>query len=391
MSTLIDNMKKGLRVKSDARKIYRALQKHFNTMPIGYPAAITGADMRLLQHMFTTEEAQAALNIGWRLETFEKIFHRARQKGYTEEKFRKLIDSMDANGCIFSTIENGQMRYAWQPLYIGMYEMQLRRLTPGMYLDIRDYAIERFTTEYLSTKVRQMRVVPIQTSVTPQLSIAAYDDIRQLVDKAQDRIGITDCICKVGKDHVGKPCRVTNRREVCMGFRDYHDIYKRNGWGHSITKKEAFEILNQNEKDGLILMPTSLQDPQFVCSCCACCCGILEMVNAMPRSVDFVESNYRAILKPETCTGCGRCKKRCQMQAIRFDDDKAVAIDERKCIGCGLCVPTCKANSLSMVRKDKEFVPPKDIEDLYTVIDRHKKSTMGKYAMMLKAMIGREV
>jgi len=115
------------------------------------------------------------------------------------------------------------------------------------------------------------------------------------------------------------------------------------------------------------------------------------MVNAMPRSVDFVESNYRAILKPETCTGCGRCKKRCQMQAIRFDDDKAVAIDERKCIGCGLCVPTCKANSLSMVRKNKEFVPPKDIEDLYTVIDRHKKSTMGKYAMMLKAMIGREV
>jgi hypothetical protein len=44
-----------------------------------------------------------------------------------------------------------------------------------------------------------------------------------------------------------------------------------------------------------------------------------------------------------------------------------------------------------MVRKDKEFVPPKDIEDLYTIIDQHKKSTLGKNVMMFKAIFGREV
>ena len=111
----------------------------------------------------------------------------------------------------------------------------------------------------------------------------------------------------------------------------------------------------------------------------------------VPRSVDFVESNYQARLNPETCICCGTCKDRCQMQAIKYDGIKAVAIDERKCIGCGLCVSTCPSNSLSLARKEKEFTPPKDLEDLYSVIDEHKKSTLGKYAMMAKAFMGQEV
>ncbi len=391
MNTVIANMKKGFRVKSDAQKKYRALQKHLNTMPVGYPSTLTGVELRLLEHMFTTEEAQAALNLGWRLETFEEIFQRARHKGYTEGQFRELIDAMADKGSIFSTVSGDQRRYACHPLVVGMYDMQLQRLTPNLYLDMRDYTLQRFSVEYYTTKVRQMRVIPIHTSVTPQLVIAAYDDIRQTVDQTQDRIRLAKCLCKVAKDSVGKHCRVTNRREVCMFFRDYHDIFARNGWGRTISKQEAFEILDQNEKDGLILMPSSMQEPQLVCSCCGCCCGVMEMVNAMPRSVDFVESNYRAILNPETCTGCGICKDRCQMQAILYNGTQAVAIDERKCIGCGLCVSTCQSNSLSLARKEKDFVPPKDLEELYRVIDQHKKSTLGKFSMVFRALRGREV
>ena len=391
MNAIITNLKNVSRVKSDAKKAYRALQKHLNTMPVGYPATLTGVELRLLAFMFTTEEAEAALNIGWELETFEEIFQRARSKGYTEGQFRELIDSMAYKGSIFSTVSGEQERYACHPFYIGMYEMQANRLTPSLYLDMRDYALQRFSVEYYTTKVRQMRVVPIHASVTPQLSIATYDDIRQIVDQAQDRIGITKCICKCSQDGVGKHCQVTDRREVCMVFRDFHDITARNGWRRSISKEEALEILDQNEKDGLVLMPSSMQDPQFVCSCCACCCGIMEMVRVMPRSVDFVESNYRSTLKPGTCIGCGTCKQRCQMQAIRYDGARAMAIDERKCIGCGLCVATCQSGALSLTRKEKTFVPPKDIEELYHVIDEHKKSTVGKYAMMIKALFGREV
>jgi Na+-translocating ferredoxin:NAD+ oxidoreductase subunit B len=391
MSSLINNMKNVLRVNSDAKKTYRALQKHLNTMPVGYPATLTGVELHLLEYMFTTDEAQAALNVGWQLETFDEIFQRARQKGYTEGQFRELIDAMADKGSIFSSVSGEQKRYACHPFYIGMYEMQGNRLTSSLSIDTRDYTMQGFSVEYYTTKVRQMRVIPIHASVTPQLSVATYDDIRQIVDKAQDRIRIVKCLCRNAKDSLGKQCQVTDRREVCINFRDFHDMFERKGWGRNISKQEAFEILDQNEKDGLVLMPSSMQDPQFVCSCCGCCCGIMGLVSLMPRSVDFVESNYRATLKPETCVGCGICKKRCQIQAIRYDDKKAVAIDERKCIGCGLCVATCKSNSLSLARKEKEFVPPKDMEELYSVINQHKKSTTGKYAMVFKAMLGREV
>jgi NAD-dependent dihydropyrimidine dehydrogenase PreA subunit len=391
MGSFIDGVKNGLHIESDARKAYRALQKHLNTMPVGYPATITGVELRILQHIFTAEEAQAALNIGWQLETFEEIFERARLKGYKEEQFRELLESMTSKGSVFLSVSDGQKRYACHPLIVGMFEMQGEHLSASLYMDLRNYMRQRFAIEYYTTKVRQMRVIPIHASVTPQLSIAVYDDIRQIVDQTKDRIGITQCICKNSKDMIGKHCQVTKRREVCIGFRDFHDMYHSNGWGRTISKQEAFEILDKNEKEGLVLMPSSMQNPQFVCSCCACCCGIMELVGMMPRSVDFVESNYNATLNAETCTGCGVCKKRCQMQAIQFDDKKAVFIDERKCIGCGVCVPTCKPKSLSLVRKEKEFVPPKDMEELYSIINQNKRSTMGKYTMMLKALLGREV
>jgi len=391
MSNLIDGLKYSLNIKSDSHKIYRALQKHMNTMPVGYPATVTGVELRILEQMFTTEEAQAALNVGWQLETFEEIYERARKKGYTEATFRELIESMAYKGSLFSSASGGEKRYACHPLFIGLFEMHANHMTAGLYLDVRDYTLQRFGVEYYTSKVRQMRVIPIHASVTPQLSIATYDDIRQIVDQAQDRVGINKCVCRLAKDTIGKHCRKTDLREVCISFREFHDIYKNNGWGHTISKKEAFEILDKNEKEGLVLMPSSMQNPQFVCSCCSCCCGIMELVSMMPRSADFVESNYKAVLKAETCTGCGTCKKRCQMQAIEYDDKKAIAIDERRCIGCGVCISTCKSKSLSLVHKEKEFIPPKDVEELYSVINENKKSTMGKYAMMFKAILGQKV
>ena len=295
---------------------------------------------------------------------------------------------MESKGCIYTTVSGTQKRYSLHPFIIGMFEMQLKRLTSGLYLDTREYVMKRFAFEYYTTKVRQMRVIPIHESVPSHLAVAAYDDIRHFVDRAKDRISVTECICKVGKGLVGQPCRLTDRREVCIGFRDFHDTYVRNGWGRSISRDEALEIFDQNEKDGLVLMPATMQEPQFVCSCCACCCGIIEMVSMVPRSADFVESNYRAVLKPETCAGCARCKERCQMGAIRLEGTKAVAIDPQKCIGCGVCVPTCTSNSLTLARKEREFVPPKDHEDLYNLIDLHRKSGVEKFSMMAKAMMG---
>ena len=388
MKTVLANFKEGLGVKSEAERKYRALQKHLDTMPVGYPSTFSGVELRLLEAMFTTEEAEAALNLSWRLETFAEIFRRAREKGHTEENLRKLLDSMERKGSIFTRVSEEEMLYALHPIVVGMFEMQLKRLTPGMYLDMRDYIMKRFAMEYYATKVRQMRVIPIHQSVTGQLAVAAYDDIREIVDRAKDRIMIAECICRVGKGLVGQPCRLTDRREVCMGFRDFHDIYMRNGWGRPISKKEALNILDQNEKEGLILMPATMQEPQFVCSCCGCCCGMLSYQKHLPRPVDFWSTSYHADVNVASCVHCGACVSRCQVGAVGLTGPGGSAkIDLGRCIGCGLCVPTCPSGAMRLRKKDAGAIPSKDEEALCDEIMANKKGTAGQLLVLMKAAL----
>ena len=180
--------------------------------------------------------------------------------------------------------------------------------------------------------------------------IATYDEIQKIIETTTGKIGVAECICRKGKDLIGEPCRKTNRRSVCLGFKDYFDTYNREGWIREITREEALDILRKSEEEGLVLQATNEQEPQAVCACCGCCCGILATLRNIPNRADFVAGNYFAQVDSEICVGCGICVDRCHMEAIRLDEKKA-EIDLMRCIGCGVCVPSCKPGAISMVRK----------------------------------------
>jgi ferredoxin len=387
-------LKKKIHFFMDANAIYKQLKRHLDKQPVGYPGTLTGTEMRILKAMFTAEEAKAALTLSYKFESAEALWGKAKKNGFQEEsRFLELLSAMEKKGTIFLKFKENKPLYALHPFVIGMFEMQVKELNPAFFLDTHKYMIERFALEYLSTEVPQMRVVPVNRSLPLTQNIATYDQIREIVERANGKICITDCICKKGKDIIGDPCKVTDRREVCMGFRDFSDSYVRNNWGRAIDKEEAMEILNQNEKEGLVLIGSAMQEPQYVCSCCNCCCGIMEMINFMPRPVDFSASNFYAVLDESACNGCKRCVKRCQMNAIAFDEKKrkATPVDLKRCIGCGLCVPTCKQGAIQLKKKEVQFVPPKDHDALYETIMQHKKSAVGQLVKMSKAVIGMKV
>jgi len=384
------SMKKKLGIFSSANRPYKDLRKHLNRQPVGYPATLSGIEIRLLKEIFTPAEAQAALLLSYRPQPFEVISSRAVSTGLDGESLRQLLVSMEKKGGIFVRHSESGPTYALHPFVIGMYEMQLNRLTPGFYLDAHKYGLLAYGMEYLTTSVPQMRVIPIQEALSPVQNVAPYDHIREIVDRANVPIAVVNCICKTGKDLISDPCRLTDRREICMVFRDFARTCERFDEGRIISKKEAFDILDLNEKEGLVLLTASMQEPQVVCSCCDCCCGILEAMKFMPRIVDYAASNFSAELKAETCTGCALCVKRCQMQAIQCDETtgKPSAVDSNRCIGCGLCVSTCKNGSITLKKKETEFIPPKDIDDLYEVIMQNKKGLGGKLLKLAKGMIG---
>ncbi|MFZ5563958.1 MAG: 4Fe-4S binding protein [Thermodesulfobacteriota bacterium] len=369
---------------------YRALRRHLNTMPVGFPATLSGVERRLLKAMFTVDEAKVALHMDYRFESADMIFAKAKSSSISKEALEARLAAMENRGAIFAKEEAGVMHYALVPFVIGMYEMQVARMSPGYYLDTREYVTKAFGIEYLTTAVPQMRVVPVAKSVTPEHNIATYDEIRTIIEQTEKRIGVAECICRKAKDLLGEPCERTDRREVCLGFRDFHDMYGRHGWGRTITKEEALAILDRSEKEGLVLQPSNEQEPQFVCACCGCCCGVLEMMRIMPRPADFAASNFYAVLDFDTCNGCGVCVRRCQMGALQIKNKKAV-LDTGKCIGCGLCVTTCKTKSLRLEKKSRETVPPKTTEDLYDTIMAGKKGLAGKLLKAARGAMGLRV
>jgi len=268
-----------------------------------------------------------------------------------------------------------------------MYEMQVKWMTPGLYLDLREYATKMLGIEYLTTAIPQVRVVPVGKSITPEHSIATYDEIRNIIERTDRDICMAECICRKGKAMLGEPCKATDRLEACLGFGDFGDMYKRNGWARTITKEEALERLDQAEKEGLVIQPANEINPEYICLCCGCCCGILEMMSTMPRPADFAASNYFVALDETLCNGCGKCVRRCQMNAFVVKDKMAV-LNIDKCIGCGLCVTTCKTGALKLVKKEVETVPPKNTEEMFQRIMAGKKGTVGKLLTATKGALG---
>jgi len=369
------------------KNIYRHLRKHLDSLPVGFPATITGVEMRILKKLFTPDEAVIALALTALSEPIQKIAERSSVSELPVPELEKRLEGMEKKGTVFSRIQDGKRLYSLVPYVVGMYEFQTKNLTEELYRDTVSYFKQGYAVEYLTSTLPQMRVVPVEKSLAHLHSVATYDEIKRLIDEAGERIAVAECVCKKAHDLSGEPCKTTDRREVCIALRDYGDMVVRQGWGRPVSRNEAMKIMAEAEKDGLVIQTSNEREPQFICACCGCCCGILGMMKFFPRPADFAASNYSAVLDAKTCIGCGICVKRCAMDAIEIKNKKA-ALNSARCIGCGLCVPACKPGSLKLERKLSETVPPLNTDELYGIIAEKKKSRPARFFAVFKSLIG---
>jgi len=178
---------------------------------------------------------------------------------------------------------------------------------------------------------------------------------------------VTSCICRQRRVLSESSCKATEREETCIGVGVFAQMYIDQGWGREISKDELLEIIEMNEREGLVLQPSNSQKLEFICSCCGCCCGLLRGKGAMPRPVDFFATNYHSVVDLDLCTSCGTCVELCQMKALSFQDD-VLTIDLGRCIGCGVCVANCPEEAMSLHKRDKDVVPPETMEETYSHI-----------------------
>ena len=370
-------------------QVYNKLQKHLDNQAIGFPATRSGVELKILKHIFTPDEAEIACCLSYKLEPLKTIFSRAAHLVDSPEALEKCLDRIQKKGGIESKIKNGKMHYCNAPLVVGMYEFQLNRLTPEFIRDFNDYTSSKdFGVAFLSTKLPQMRTIPVAKSIHPQHHVSTYDEVATLMHEAEEPFVILECICRKKKSIEGQSCRKTDRKETCLAIGDMGRMAQQAGQGREISKDEAMSIIAKNQKEGLVLQPSNTEKAEFICSCCGCCCGMLGVHKSLPKPLDFWASNFQAAVDRQTCEGCGTCEKRCQVGAVSVSEEKQVAVvDLNRCLGCGVCVPTCPTKSITLVKKPDEVRPPQTREDLHEIIMAGKKGRLGKLKLADKLII----
>ncbi len=370
-------------------QVYIKLQRHLDSQAVGFPATKSGSEIRILKHIFSPQEAEIATCLTYKPEPIEMVFERARYLVESPEKLSELLDRIGKKGGIELKIKGGKRLYCNAPLVVGMYEFQLGKLTPEFIKDFDEYTSgKKFGIEFISTKLPQMRTIPIARSIQPQHNVSTFDELTMLLQQAEAPFAVFECICRQKKTLLGKPCQITERKETCLAVGSMAQAALRMGMGKEITLDESMSILEQNQKQGLVLQPSNTEKAEFICSCCGCCCGMLGMHKNLPKPLDFWASNFYAVVDTDTCDGCGNCEKRCQVGAVSVSEKtQQTSIDLNRCIGCGVCIPTCPQKAISLQKKPTEVRPPQTKEDLYDIIMSHKKGRLGKLKVTGKMFI----
>ncbi|MBN2155468.1 MAG: 4Fe-4S dicluster domain-containing protein [Candidatus Lokiarchaeota archaeon] len=362
-----------------------------NKQAVGYPKSKDDSDVRLLQLHFPKENhVKIALHLSFRFQSINQI-HEKTKKLYTKEELENFLVEMARIRCIYQRKDQEELQYALIPLVIGLYELKGGELTPEYVKVYDDYDnTSAYGLEFLSSKVSQMRTIPIEESITPEHKIATYNQVMKLVNENNGPFALLKCVCRERQKILGENCKKTTREYVCLAMGMMASQLLFSGIGKELTQQEAIETLTLNQKEGLVLQPSGGQIPEFICSCCGCCCGILRLQKQLPYPAEFWTHDFYAELITEKCVGCGLCEKSCQVNAITINgESKKAKIDLNRCIGCGICVTVCNQGALSLKPVEKPSTVPKDYDQLYEHIYNHKKGPLQKFLMGQKLKKGK--
>ena len=370
--------------------LYRKLQQHLDRMPVGFPATESGVEIRILRQLFTPEEAELALQASAIPEPAATIYRRVKP-AMTLAEVTDALDQMAEKGLILRIHAKGEPLYAKLIFAVGLYERQLKRLTPELERDCREYLLGAYAQALHSQKTTQLRVVPVNKTIAIERNVATYENIRDYVESSPGPFATMNCICRHGRELLGEKCRQTNLKENCLTLGVAARELVRIGQARSISREEMLGLLDAADKEGLVLQPENTKNPLFVCCCCACCCGVLTSAKQFPQPAEYFSANFQAEVDAELCDSCGVCRTRCQMDALLDGDgdaDGKIRVDHGRCIGCGLCVTTCPSGALRLAENPRRKVPPDDTKALYMQLLQERYGPWGMAKLAGRRLLG---
>jgi electron transport complex protein RnfB len=350
-------------------QIYRNLQLHLDSMPIGFPPTESGAELKVLKAYFSPEEALLATFLEDSPVSLKMIYSKTKNLGMTLEQTEQKLDSMVEKRIIYDDIspKTKEKSYGNLPYAIGFFETHINRLTKEM-AEVFDEYSKPFITEFLGEKTGfpQMRTVPINAAITHENNVMSYDNAREILENVEGSYAVAPCVCVQARELIGKKCEHDMVERCMVNSQSYID--RRDA--REITKAEAIEILQKGEEKGLVIQPGNTKNAGGFCLCCGCCCGILSHAKKLEKPAELFATNYFSEVDEEECTGCRTCEEVCPMDAIIVNE--VSHINRERCIGCGVCVAKCPSEAIFLRDKEERIVPPEDGADLIAKITKKK-------------------
>ena len=333
---------------------YEELALVLDTIPNGYPAVEDGTHIKILEWIFTPEEAELTSKLKLSGETAEEVAQRLNR---SKDEVESLLDTMLTKGQINSWVSKraGARKYGLMPFAVGIYEDQLNRMDEEFAQLLESYFHQGFK-KVVATEPVIFQVLPVNKSISTELEIHPYQKAEHLIESASSW-GVRECICKKQKELIGEPCSYPTT--VCLAFvpkaENYFDDSETT---KPITKEEALKLLKEAEDAGLVHCTYNVKEGMnYLCNCCTCCCGVLRGVEVLDKPREFIKTDFVMTVKADLCTGCETCLDRCQFGALSIPEDVTV-VDETRCIGCGVCALVCPESALEIVKSETSEKPP---------------------------------
>ena len=329
---------------------YKKLAEVLDALPNGFPATKDGAELRLLENLFSPAEADLASRLSTHLENANEL---AARIGGNSAELRRQLKGMSRRGLIDAGRTESGLGYRLLPFVVGIYEMQVGSLDAELAQLVETYFKDAFT-DVFKLRPQFHRVIPIGESIRNSLEIHPFESAAGLVDAAQ-AWGVLDCICRKQKALIGEACE--HPLDVCMVIDQRPGAFDNSDIVRAVSREAALATLQRAAAAGLVHSVSNNQEGlHYICNCCTCSCGILRgmadlgIANVIARSA-FVNRVDEAL-----CNSCAACIDTCQFEALNMEI--SLIVDNARCVGCGVCVLACPSEALGLVRRPEEEILP---------------------------------
>lgn len=351
--------------------VYKRLAERLDALPNGFPSDPGGAELRLLEKLFTPQEAALAAELRLTLENPTQIAARLDEAGWVDIDSQALqiqLKSMARKGLIAAGRTEEGLVYGLMPFVVGIYEMQIGRIDDELARLFEDYYRKSFG-EILTVQPAIHRIIPVGESVQMDMEIQPFESAEGIIRSAK-AWGVLDCICRTQKALIGEACG--HPVDVCMALSQKPGVFDHSPVIHALTLEQASATLQRAAEAGLVHSTSNIRgEITYICNCCTCACGILRGIAELGVANVVARSAFANQVNEALCSGCEICLELCQFGALSLQEG-AMQVNRVRCVGCGVCVSSCPSGALGLVRRPLEEILPVPENDSAWRLQRSK-------------------